>query len=168
MKNQHIIIVSLLLILLLLCIQTSAGNPREIVTSYSNLKAVDIETIEGDCIFKSTPGNVITVQVTYEYTPDSFEPELKEIGDVLYIREKFAESCSGYSRWIITAPEDTRIQFKSWTGDIEIDGFSGVIHGKTSSGHLDVKNCRGNFQVNNDPGVVDMLLKWILRKLIGD
>jgi hypothetical protein len=168
MKNQQTIIVSLLSILLTLSIQPCAGKPTEMTKSYYNMKAIDIETIEGDCVFKSSQGNTISLQVIYEYTPDFFQPEISETGNTLVIREKVTDSCSGYSKWIITAPEDISIQFKSWTGDIEIDGFNGVIHGKTSSGHLEVKNCKGNLQVNNDPSLLNMILRWMLRKLIGN
>jgi hypothetical protein len=165
MKKSLIITLSVLLIVLSVGIQMCAGNPKEINRSFTNTQALDIETIAGDCIFRSAPGNEITVQVIYEYLPDYFEAEFEESGSILILREKFAGSCSGHSRWLITAPENTRIQFASRSGNIEIDGFTNVIKGETESGQLHVKNCRGKIQVDNDPDLMDMILRWVLDKI---
>ena len=159
------IILLALLMLPSVSIQMYAGNPREIIRSYSGKQSLDIETITGDCIFRSVPGDEITVHVICEYLPDYFEAEFEELGSTLILREKFLGSCSGYSRWLITAPESARIQFSSRSGNIEIDGFTNVIKGETGSGQLHVKNCRGKIQVDNNPDLLDMILRWVLDRI---
>lgn len=137
---------------------SSLANPkREIIKEFEKKELVSLETVSGDCIIKTGDNDKIIVKVINEYSPrDSFEPNFRERGNSLRMKERMYDSNRGSSTWIITVPEGTEIDFSSASGSMLVEDYTGDLHGSTASGDYEIINCKGLFQLNTASGDYDI------------
>ena len=152
--NYHktaFVLVSLMLVLIVA--DVNAGREKEIIKTFDNKESVEINTVSGDCIVTKGNTEKIEVHLVYQIRPqDSFEPKFQERGNKLRLGERFHGSSSGYSRWTITVPDETRIRFSSASGEFSIEGLKGEISAETASGDITARNCAGEFDLESASG----------------
>jgi hypothetical protein len=71
-------------------------------------KEVELKITSGNCIVKSGNNNEIIVDMVSNVWPEgAFQPEIRETGNSLKIRERWHGSSSGRVTWTITVPVKT-------------------------------------------------------------
>lgn len=158
MRITKIAILLALFIGLILSVALFADPEKEIQKTFDKKDEVRIKFALGDCRIEKSSDGKIHVHVVYSYqNGDIFEPKFEEKARYLYLNEKFhGNNPRGYSRWTVTVPDDTEIDFKSGTGDLMISGLKLKIDGSTGTGEIEINNAKGEFEVNSGTGNVDV------------
>jgi DUF4097 and DUF4098 domain-containing protein YvlB len=129
------------------------SESKNITKTFEKKKLIKLSTIAGDCIIKQSEKDNIEVTVINDYSPkDSFEAEFQERKNALRMKEQIYDSNMGSSKWIITAPPETEIEFSSASGGMNIENYKGDISGNTASGDYEITNCEGYFDLNTASG----------------
>ena len=137
-------------------IATLDAEKKEVNKTFKKKTEVIIQTVSGDCNVEKGKGDKIHVRLTYTFSPETFKPEFLERGDTLVLKENFYGSSSGMSEWSVTAPENTKIKFRSASGDFSVKGMKEEISAKTASGDIEGENIRGNFGVRSASGEIEI------------
>lgn len=154
MKNLHKTIV-LCLVVFLSMGNIYAQKREDIHKTFKGKRLIRIRTVSGDCIIKKGESNKILVDLVSSVQPkEAFEPEFKEIGDVLKLRERWYGSSSGDVTWTLTVPPKTEIEFSTASGDLSIEGMNSSIEAKTASGDIIVEGSEGEFDFNTASGEI--------------
>ncbi|UCH92341.1 MAG: DUF4097 family beta strand repeat protein [Candidatus Aminicenantes bacterium] len=128
---------------------------HEIRKTFKNKKVVQLNTFNGDCIVKKGSGNEVNIHFIHSYSKASFEPEFREEGDKLILKEKFHLSGSGDSTWNITVPDKTAIQFQTISGNFTAEGVKGDITANSVSGDISARVCSGDINLGSVSGDLD-------------
>ncbi len=155
--NKIVIILNLTLAILLANCQASAQ--KEFKKSYSPKETFSISTVSGNCLIKKSDNNQINVELKYTYPDDCFKYKIDESAEKLEIKEDFKGNCNGESDWIISVPENTKVEFNSASGDFIIGGISKNVSGNTASGNLKLDEITGEIDLNSASG--DVILSKI-------
>ncbi len=140
-------------IVLTLALCAQAG---EINKSFKGVKQVRIRTISGDCTVKAGTGSEVKVVVNYTYDDDDIDFEIEQSGSRLSLREDFINRPGrGESRWTVTVPRETDIEFSTASGNGEFAGLHGTFEAKTASGDLRLDNIAGDIDAGTASGEVD-------------
>jgi DUF4097 and DUF4098 domain-containing protein YvlB len=129
----------------------------EVNKTFKAMDTVEIKTVSGDCEVKTGKGGEIKVTVVYSYPTERFEPIFKEEGGALILKEEFhctghKESTSGKSKWTVTVPVKTNIEFASASGDLKIDGLKSEVEAKTASGDIKLSSINGTLKIKSASG----------------
>jgi DUF4097 and DUF4098 domain-containing protein YvlB len=132
-----------------------AQGKKEIDKSFDSKERVKIKLVLGDCLIKTSPDNQVHVRLIYSYNDDYFEAKFREKSNSLVIQEKFyGQNGDGFSRWTISIPEQTEVEFESATGDLNLEGVNGIYDGSSGTGSIEVLDARGDFELNSGTGSV--------------
>ncbi|MCK4462321.1 MAG: DUF4097 family beta strand repeat protein [candidate division Zixibacteria bacterium] len=141
------------LLVVTLCLNVFAGRKEVVEKTFDAKESIRINTVSGDCIIKQGNDNKIHVHLVYSYSPrGSFEPKFEERSRVLRLSENHYESNSGSSVWTITIPAETRVRFRTASGDFEAADLKADIDIETASGDILLENCTGHFEVEAASG----------------
>lgn len=151
----------LLMMFSLLFLYARAGDQKEVNKTFKPKKIVQIKTVSGDCVIKKGSSSEIKVHLVYTYSNDEFEPIFEEEGDTLIIKEKFHEkernwSYHGKSNWTVTVPEKTKIEFKSASGNLDVNGLMNGLSVKLASGEVNARDIFGNINIKTASGEVNL------------
>ena len=147
----------LLLVLMLIVPEVSAGRKQEDVRSFEGIESIRINTVSGDCVIRKGSSDKVEVEVVWSYRPrDSFEPKFRERGRVLKLSEDMYGSNSGHSTWTLSVPDGIEVRFNSASGGMDIVGLSGEFSSETASGDIQVENSGGEFDFNSASGDVEL------------
>jgi len=153
---------ALLLVLMVsvLFLNIFAGEQKVIDKTFKAKDLVKIKIISGDCIIKAGSGSEIKVHLVYTFPADKYKPEFLEEGNTLILKEDFQKSmgdCNfqGESRWTVTVPAQTKIEFKAASGDLDITGLKKSIEAKVASGDITAKDLNGNITIKSASGDID-------------
>ncbi|HUV31778.1 MAG TPA: DUF4097 family beta strand repeat-containing protein [Acidobacteriota bacterium] len=142
---------------LALGVSAGTGDDDRIVKTYEGITAIDLQTVSGDCIVKKGNTDRVEVELEHSYSPrGSFEPTFRERGDVLKLTEVMRRSNSGSSTWVLTVPDDTRIEFSSASGNFTVENLTGDFSVGVASGDIDIRDCGGVFDLSTASGDVDV------------
>lgn len=126
---------------------------------FAGITEIEISTISGDCMIIKSGDQKVKVFLSYDYKPDkTYEPVISQIDNVLAIKENIFKSNSGQSNWIISVPENIKINFNSSSGDMTLIEVSGDIKINTSSGDIDAKRLKisNESEFNSSSGNVNL------------
>ncbi len=131
--------------------QVIAG--QTISKSFQGITAVELDFVSGDAIIHGGKGTQVTLELTFSYDQDCFEPRIEQRGDHLILEEDFhGYSCSGHSTWHLTVPADLNIDFSSASGDLDLTGVNGEFDLSSASGDLTLTDSKGEFEIDNASG----------------
>jgi DUF4097 and DUF4098 domain-containing protein YvlB len=120
-------------------------------------KEVELKITSGDCIVKTGSTDEIIVDMVSDVRPEgSFEPEIRETGNTLKIRERWHGSSSGHVTWTITVPPETDFEFSAASGDLSISGLKSKLETSTASGEITIENCTGEFNCSAASGDISL------------
>jgi DUF4097 and DUF4098 domain-containing protein YvlB len=156
MRRLKPIILFITFIGMLLPMNGFSLNEQEILKSFKGKTEVRLNTLSGDCVVKTGPGNEIKVRFVHTYSNTTFEPQFLEEGSTLVLKEKFHISGSGNSTWYLTVPEKTAVKFHSISGDFSIKGVKANIDATTVSGDVVAKNCSGDLEFKSANGDLEV------------
>jgi Toastrack DUF4097 len=143
-------------------VQGTAQEEQEVRKSFTGKKAVQLNTMSGDCVIKGSTGDELKVRFVHTYSNTSFEPQFKEEGSTLILKEKFRLSGSGNSTWYLIVPEGTGIKVSSISGDISVKNTKGKISVTSVSGDVKAHDCSGSMEFKSASGDLDV------ENLLGD
>lgn len=145
--------VFILLLIFILFISLFAQGKKEIEKTFEPKELVKIKLVLGDCIIKASPDKNVHVRLVYSYDEDFFEAKFKEKSGSIMIQEKFhGNNGDGYSKWMISIPVKTEIEFESATGDLTLESVNGEFDGNTGTGNIEVLDAEGEFDLNTGTG----------------
>lgn len=153
MKNKTFLI-SIILIFGIVCSgQLLAGEKKEINKTFEGKKSVKIKLVLGNCTLKKSNDQNIHVRVVYSYDEEDFEVKFTEKTKSLSIKEKIhGNNNGGYSKWLIEIPDETEIDFKSATGDLNISNLMLEIDGSSGTGEIEIIDAGGEFELSSGTG----------------
>ena len=139
---------------LLLAAGASAG---ELTRTFEKKDQIRISLVSGSCVVEAADVDEIRVMLEHRYHPrDSFEPIMRERGDVLFLEEEIHGSNSGESTWTLQVPRDTEIDFSSASGDLTVHGLRAEVQASIASGDIEAEDCTGEFRLVTASGDVRM------------
>ena len=113
---------------------THADSKERLKQTFDGIDRIKIETVSGDCVVEKSDGDNVTVTILEAYShPETFEPEVKQRGETLYLEEQIHGSNSGYSTWILSVPDGIEIDFETASGDLSASGVDGNFSASTAS-----------------------------------
>ena len=153
--NPKLVSLLFFTLLLLSSISLFSQGKKEIEKTFDAKEQLKIDLVLGDCLIKASGDDKIHVQLVYSYSDDYFEARFKEKSKSIIIQEKFhGQTGDGFSRWIISIPQNTEVELESATGDLNLEGVSGIFDGSSGTGSLEVIDSKGEFDLNSGTGSV--------------
>jgi DUF4097 and DUF4098 domain-containing protein YvlB len=153
--SRKVVFVIIFSLVFTMFISLIAQGKKEIEKSFDPKERVKIDLVLGDCLIQPSPDNKIHIRLVYSYDDEYFEASFREKTNSLVIREKFhGENGDGFSRWTISLPEKLEVEFESATGDLNLEGVSGIFEGSSGTGSIEVLNAKGEFELNSGTGSV--------------
>lgn len=130
-----------------------AQEDKEINKTFKAKRSVRIQTTSGDCEVITGRAGEIKVNIVYSVRPEeAFEPEFRERGNSLRLKERWYGSSSGSVLWIVTVPPETKIEFSTASGDLLLEEMKNTTKANTASGEIVVKNSEGEFDFSTASG----------------
>ncbi|MCI0470408.1 MAG: DUF4097 domain-containing protein [Candidatus Aminicenantes bacterium] len=138
----------------ILFLNVYAGDKKEVDKTFKPKELVKIKIVSGDCIIKAGSASEIKVHMSYTYSPDKFQPVFEEEGNTLILKEDFqkGEHTGGESKWDVTVPANTKIEFAAASGDLEVSGVKAGVEAKVASGDITADNLGGGINVKSASG----------------
>lgn len=151
--NLKFLSVLIFLLIFTLFISLFAQGKKEIEKTFEPKELVKIKLVLGDCIIKASPDKNVHARVVYSYDEDYYEVKFREKTSSITIQEKFhGNNGDGFSRWVISIPEKTEVDFESATGDLNLESVNGEFDGNTGTGNIEVLDAEGEFDLNTGTG----------------
>jgi hypothetical protein len=77
----------------------------------------------------------------------------------LVIDERFERSRSnrGYAKWTLEIPDGLDLEFKTGSGNIEVDGLEINVMAKSGSGNIEMSDVTGEFRMNTGSGNIELV-----------
>jgi len=153
--NIKLLTVFIFLMIFISSISLFSQGKKEIEKSFDAKEQVKIKLVLGDCLIKASPDDKIHVQLVYSYNDDYFEAKFREKSKSITIQEKFyGQTGGGFSKWMISVPQKTEVEFESATGDLNLEGVNGIFDGNSGTGNIEVLDSKGEFELNSGTGSV--------------
>jgi DUF4097 and DUF4098 domain-containing protein YvlB len=130
----------------------------ELHKTFSAQPELKITLVSGDAIVRQGPAGEIKVDLTHTYTADEFTAIMEEKAGVLELREDFhgRGTHQGHSRWTVSIPAATRVDFSSASGSGDIRGLNAAVTFKTASGDLQLENISGDVTAHSASGTISL------------
>ena len=139
--------------ILLLTAAGPAWAGEKISKTFKGIQVLDLHMVSGDVVLEAGQGRTVTVDLTYNYAYDCFEPVMERRGDELRLEEDFhGRNCSGHSTWRLTVPAKLDVQSSAASGDLAITGLSGSFELSSASGDMIIEDSKGEFEIDNASG----------------
>jgi DUF4097 and DUF4098 domain-containing protein YvlB len=156
MKKKLSFLVTMVL-LFCTCVLLYAQKTADIHKTFPARERIQINTASGDVIVKVSPREEILVDIIYSGRAEgSFEPEFRESGNLLKIKEHWPGSGSGNVTWTITVPSKTEIEFSTASGDVTLEGLQKSIDGETASGDISIEDTKGDLELSTASGDISL------------
>ncbi len=134
----------------------SAHTPQVEEKTFAAKKTIRLEMVSGDCIIKTGVSDKIEVRLAHDYEKGDFDPQFKDQGDSLLLKEEFSGHANGHSIWNITMPAKTGIEFSSASGNLEAIGGTAGITVSAASGDITLRNFSAGCEITTASGNVDL------------
>jgi hypothetical protein len=154
MKNSRITTI----VLVVLFISTLSFAQKTIDKVFSGVKTINLSTASGNGYVKRSSNNEVKVTLEYTFDDEDYKPSFEQDGDRLVIKEKFENSRwnRGYAKWTLEVPNGMELEFKTGSGNIEVDGVDMDILAKSGSGDIEVSDLSGVMRINTGSGDIDL------------
>lgn len=142
--------------ILLLAIHAQAQETIE--RSFTGVEKIRLTTASGNGVIKKGNSNEVKVTVKYTYDKDDYDPEFEQRGSTLIIDEDFRRSryMRGYSEWTLEIPDGLVLDFKTGSGNIEIEGLEIEVQANSGSGNIEVMDIIGETRMNTGSGNIEL------------
>ncbi|GHE61475.1 MAG: DUF4097 family beta strand repeat-containing protein [Bacteroidota bacterium] len=149
---------SILTLLALTFTITFTQAQERIEKTFTGIKSIRLTTASGNGTIKKGSGNQVKVTVEYTYDKEDYEPEFEQNGDRLTIKEEFRRSrwTRGYSEWTLEIPDGLELDFKTGSGNIEVNGLTVELRTNTGSGNIRLDDVRGDVHANTGSGNISL------------
>ncbi|MBN1163186.1 MAG: DUF4097 family beta strand repeat protein [Candidatus Krumholzibacteriota bacterium] len=146
-------------ILTLACGYLYAGEGKEVHKEFDGVKKIKLNTVSGDCIIKTHGSSKVEIDLYYDVDPEkAFKYRMQERQSSLIIKEEWrGHSTSGEVVWTLTVPKDTKIEFSTASGDIEVTGLAGSIEASTASGDVKIEDVSCEVDISTASGDIDIV-----------
>jgi hypothetical protein len=129
----------------------------EINKTYPKKEYVELKAILGSCEVIKSEDDMIHINLIYSFKDEEFHADFSESDDKLSLEEEFSnKSPQGKSLWIISIPENTKISFKSGTGNFSAEGVESEIKVETGTGSITINEVSGYFEVSTGTGSIEI------------
>lgn len=156
MKEQNRWI-TMTVLTLALCLTLSSAAPQTENHSFAAKKTLKLALVSGDCRIVTGNANKIVVKVEYTFDKEEYTPKFEEQGDLLLLKEKFTKgSCNGESKWEISLPAGTAVEFCSASGNLDLEGCQSGVTAKTASGDFVIRNVVGKISLHTASGDIEL------------
>ena len=147
---------STLFTLLFLFAVTAAYAQETVEKTYTGIKSIRLTTASGNGTIKKSNTNEVKVHLRYTYDKDVYTPSFEQKGDRLTIEEDFKRSrwSRGYSEWTLEVPDGIELDFKTGSGNIEIEEVTGEVRANTGSGNITFSQVEGSLDANTGSGSI--------------
>jgi hypothetical protein len=131
---------------------------ERIERSFSGVEKIRLTTASGNGTIKKGNGNEVRVVVEYTYDEEDYQPEFEQRGTTLVIEEEFRRSryMRGYAEWTLEIPDGLDLDFKTGSGNIEIEGLEIEIQASSGSGNIDIIDVDGSARTNTGSGNIEL------------
>ena len=145
---------STLFTLAFLALTCALSAQERIEKTFSNIENIRLTTASGNGTIKKGNGNEVRVLVEYTYDEDDYKPEFEQRGSTLIIEEDFRRSrwTRGYSEWTIEIPNGLDVEFKTGSGNVEVNGLEITLEVGTGSGNIELEDLKGDVRANTGSG----------------
>lgn len=156
MKMKNVVLLMLMMVLFLGS-QLMAGEKQVVEKTFDAKAVLKLHTVSGDCKIEAG-GSKIKVYLVYTFDKEYFSPIMEVEGDTLLLKEKFKKSWDykghhkGMSKWTVTVPAGTKVDFASASGDASIKGVKKHISAKAASGDITIYDCAGGLEIKSASG----------------
>jgi len=143
---------------LLLLIAVSAQAQETIEKSFTGVSSIRLTTASGNGSIVKGTSDEVKVTLKYTYDEEDYRPEFDQRGSRLIIEEKFRRSRNmrGYSEWTLEVPDGLELDFKTGSGNIDIEGLEIEIQASSGSGNIDIIEVKGQARVNTGSGNIEL------------
>lgn len=156
MKTRKITLVTILT----LCIASFSFGQKTINKSFSGIKDITLTTGSGNGIVKKSSSQEVKVTLYYTYNDDDYKPNFEQSGDRLIIDEEFSGrrnwNVRGRAEWTLEVPDGIELEFKTGSGNIDVDGVNINVLAKSGSGNIEINNLEGKLRINTGSGNIDL------------
>ena len=146
----------LFLFFAIIAISANTFAQKEVKKTFGSKEKIKISTVSGDCIISKSENEQIQVKLTYSYPDDCFEFEVSDEGNYIRIKEEFDGKCSGDSRWEISLPENTNVEYNSASGNLELSDIKKGLEANTASGNMKLSGIAGEIELNTASGNISI------------
>ena len=131
---------------------------ENIQKSFSGVERIQLITASGNGTIKKGNTEEVKITVVYTYDEDDYTPEFEQRGSTLYVKEEFRRSryTRGYSEWTLEIPDGLSLDFKTGSGNIEIEGLTIEIQANSGSGNIEVMDISGDTKANTGSGNIEV------------
>ncbi|MCO6357725.1 DUF4097 family beta strand repeat-containing protein [Roseivirga pacifica] len=140
---------------LALCLFAFSSTAQErIEKSFSGIENIRLVTSSGNGTIKKSSNNEVKVTLEFTYDEEDYKPSFEQRGETLYIEEEFRRSrwTRGYSEWTLEVPDGLELDFKTGSGNIEVDGVVIELQVNSGSGNIQVDRVSGDTRANTGSG----------------
>ena len=124
--------------------------------TFSGVKRIQISTSSGDCSLSKASNSSVTVDLTHTFG-DNYDPEIRQDGDRLIIKEKFRSNSSrGESMWKLTVPDGVEVDFATGSGNLNASNLAMDLDVNTGSGDISVQQLKGDLRGNTGSGNITL------------
>lgn len=132
-----------------------AGENEQIKETFTGIEEINIKTVSGDCILLPSNGKQVEVELEYSVNKEkAFEPEIRQNGETLNIREHWSGSSSGNVKWTLRIPEAMEVAFSSASGDLTVEDVDVELDASTASGDINLENTKSEIEASTASGDV--------------
>ena len=129
----------------------------EINKTYPKKEYVELKAILGSCKVIKSGDDMIHINLIYSFKVEEYNADFSESADRLSLEEEFStKSPEGESFWIISIPENTKINFKSGTGNFSAEGIESEIKVETGTGSITINHVSGYFSISSGTGSIQI------------
>ena len=151
-KNSYLFITVFYLILFGAFTQIHGSEKNK---TYSKKEYISLKASLGSCKVIKSPDDKIHIHLVYSFDDDEYLTHFSEAENELDLEEEFlVKHPRGKSLWTISIPGETKINFKSGTGDFTAEGVKIKCKVGTGTGSIILDNGEGNFNISSGTGSI--------------
>lgn len=144
-------------LLILIALVGRVYGQEKLNQTFTGVSELRINTASGNCTLVKGPDSSIGVKLVHEYSDDVFEPEVRQEGDRLFIKEHFRKNSSGKSpQWTITVPDGLEVNFSTGSGSLEASNLKLTLSSRSGSGEMSLTNCGGEVNASTGSGSINV------------
>lgn len=145
------------MVLAVMLVPDSLLAQKKLSKTFSGIKNIRMNTASGNCVIRKSTDSRVTVDLTYSFGEDAYEPVITQEGDRLVIKEKFhGHSSRGSADWMLTVPDNLDIEFSTGSGNIDATDLVLRLKATTGSGNYDLIGVSGEVKLNTGSGNIDL------------
>jgi hypothetical protein len=153
-RNMVLIVTFFYLVLFGAFTQISGSEKNK---TYPKKEYINLKTSLGSCKIIKSIDDKIHVHLIYSFNDEEYITHFSEEASELNLEEEFTvKNPHGRSLWIISIPEETKINFQSGTGDFTAEEVKIKCKVGTGTGSITLEKGEGNFDISSGTGSINL------------